>query len=82
MRDDTRKVIIFLVGLLLVSIFTILGTVAFFEAQAGMVPFIRNVIITDIVFIVLFVVWVKVNRNYETIYKSKMEHELEHGKER
>ncbi len=80
MRQDIRKVVIFFVGLLLVSVFTVIGTVAFFGAEK--VAFVRNVIITDIMFAVLFVVWVKVNKNYETIYKSEIEHDVGHGREK
>ena len=80
MRQDIRKAVIFFVGLLLVSIFTVIGTVAFFGAEK--VAFVRNVVITDIMFAVLFVVWVKVNKNYETIYKSEIEHDVGHGREK
>ena len=66
MKQNVRKAVIFVVGLLLVSIFTMIGTVAFFVVEKA--AFARNVIITDILFAILFVVWVKVNKNYETIY--------------
>ncbi|HLD97221.1 MAG TPA: hypothetical protein VI934_02660 [Candidatus Nanoarchaeia archaeon] len=80
MKQNVRKAAIFLVGLLLVSIFTIIGTVAFFGVEKT--SFVRNVIITDILFAVMFVVWVKVNKNYETIYKSGIKHDVEHGREK
>ena len=80
MTPGTRKVIIFFAGLLLVSIFTALGTIAFFQAQ--IISFIRNVIITDAVFIVLFTIWVKVNKGYETIYKSELAHKHENAEEK
>ncbi len=80
MKQSVRKAVIFFVGLLLVSIFTVIGTVAFFGV--GKVSFARNVIITDILFAILFVIWVKVNKNYETIYKSEIKHDVEHGREK
>ena len=80
MTPGTRKVIIFFVGLLLVSIVTALGTIAFFQAQ--IISFIRNVIITDAVFVVLFTIWVKVNKGYEAIYKSELAHKHENAEEK
>ena len=79
MKRNIRKAVIFVVGLLLVSVFTIIGTIAFGVEKPA---FVRNVIITDILFAVLFVVWVKVNKNYETIYKSGIEHDVGHGREK
>ena len=81
MRVDTRrKILLFFFGLLLVSIFTALGTLAFFGPQ--IISFVRNIIITDAIFIALFIVWAKVNKGYEAIYKSELshKHELEEEK--
>ena len=81
MRAATRrKILLFLFGLLLVSILTALGTIAFMGAQ--IIPFIRNVIITDGIFIALFVIWARVNKGYETIYKSELAHEHGHAEEK
>ena len=80
MTPDMRKLVIFFVGLLFVSILTVLGTIAFFQAQ--IISFIRNVIITDAVFAVLFTIWVKVNKGYETIYKSELAHKHENAEEK
>ena len=76
MRVNTRrKIRFFFFGLLVVSILTALGTIAFIGAHV--IGFLRNIIITDGIFIVLFVIWAKVNKGYETIYKSELAHKHE-----
>lgn len=67
-KDTKKRTLIFLFGLTLVSFLTVVGTLAFFEANLPL--YIRNVIITDVIFVVLYAVWIKLHKGYETIYKS------------
>ena len=74
-KDTKKRILIFLFGLTLVSFLTIAGTLAFFEAN--LLLYIRNVIITDVIFVALYAVWIKLHKGYETIYKSGLELEGE-----
>ncbi|MBI2581424.1 hypothetical protein HYV85_06520 [Candidatus Woesearchaeota archaeon] len=67
-KDTKKRILIFLFGLTLVSFLTIIGTLAFFEAD--LYDFVRNIVITDMVFVILYVVWIKLHKGYETIYRS------------
>ena len=81
MRADTqRKIVLFFVGLLLVSILTALGTIAFIGPHAT--SFVRNIVITDTIFVALFTVWAKVNKDYEASYKSELSHKHEQEEEK
>ena len=81
MRVNTRrKILLFFFGLLVVSILTALGTIAFIGAHV--ITFLRNIIITDGIFVVLFIIWAKVNKGYETIYKSELAHKHENAEEK
>ena len=81
MRADVkRKIVLFFFGLFLVSILTALGTIAFIGPHAT--SFVRNIVITDVIFIALFTVWAKVNKNYEASYKSELSHEHEQEEEK
>ncbi len=72
MRKDTiRRILVFFGGLVIVTFATIIGTLAFLEPKILLL--IRNVVITDIVFIILYVVWIKLHKGYETMYKSGLE---------
>ena len=64
-----RKILVFFFGLLLVSFLTVVGTVAFFN-EVAIVAFVRNILILDAVFVVMYIAWIKLHRGYETIYKS------------
>ncbi len=75
-KGTTRKIAAFFIGLLVVSLLTVLGSLAFFSA-ADLLAVIRTVLITDAVFIVLYVVWIKLHKGYETIYKSGLKIEEE-----
>lgn len=70
-----RKILLFFFGLVAVSILTMVGTVAFMGSHVQ--SFVRNIAITDIVFVALFVIWAKVNKGYEDSYKSELSHEHE-----
>lgn len=70
-----RNIIAFFVGLLIVSFLTAVGSLAFFSADLPVV--LRNVIITDAVFIALYIVWIRLHKGYEQIYKSGLELEEE-----
>ena len=74
-KDAKKRILIFLFGMMLVSFLTVIGTLAFFEANLPL--FIRNIIITDLAFVVLYVVWIKLHKGYETMYKSGLEMEEE-----
>ncbi len=75
-KGTTRKIAAFFIGLLIVSLLTVVGSLAFFSA-ADLLAVIRTVLITDAVFIVLYVVWIKLHKGYETIYKSGLKIEEE-----
>lgn len=64
-----RKILVFFFGLLLVSLLTVVGTVAFFN-DVAIAAFVRNVLILDAFFVVLYIAWIKLHKGYETIYKS------------
>ena len=70
-----RKVIAFFIGLLIVSFLTAVGSLAFFSAELAVV--LRNIAITDAIFIALYTVWIRLNRGYEQMYKSGLELEEE-----
>ena len=81
MRGDAkRKILLFFFGLFLVSILTALGTIAFIGPHAT--SFVRNIVITDAIFIALFTVWAKVNKDYEASYKSELSHTHEREEEK
>lgn len=70
-KETKRRIATFFIGLALVTFVTIIGTLAFFEAN--LLLYIRNVIVTGIVFVVLYAVWIKLHKGYETMYKSGLE---------
>ncbi|MBI2176709.1 hypothetical protein HYU40_05205 [Candidatus Woesearchaeota archaeon] len=75
-KETKKKVAVFFIGLALVSILTAAGSLAFFSAS-DMLAIIKNVFITDAIFIALYVAWVRLHKGYETIYKSGLELEQE-----
>ncbi|MBI2143267.1 hypothetical protein HYU20_02910 [Candidatus Woesearchaeota archaeon] len=74
-KETKRKAITFFVGILIVSFLTVVGSLAFFSADLAVV--LRNIVITDIIFVILYTVWVKLHKGYETMYKSGLELEEE-----
>ena len=70
-----RKVIAFFIGLLIVSFLTMVGSLAFFSADLAVV--LRNVVITDAAFMALYMLWIKLHKGYEKMYKSGLELEEE-----
>ena len=75
MQKETKtKIAVFFIGLLLVSFLTVAGSLAFFSA-VNLLAVIRNVFITDAIFIALYVVWIRLHKGYEQIYKSRLEFE-------
>ena len=77
MKKETKKrLAAFFIGLLLVSLLTSVGSLAFFSS-ANLLAVIRNVLITDVIFIGFYVVWIKLHKGYETIYKSGLKFEEE-----
>ena len=73
MQKATRqKMVVFFVGLLTVSFLTMAGSLAFFSAEdLGVV--LRNVVITDVIFMTLYMFWIKLHKGYEKTYKSAFE---------
>ena len=72
-KDTKKRILIFLFGLLVVSFLTIIGTLAFFTSD--LYDFVRNIVITDLIFIIFYTVWLKLHKGYETMYKSGLESE-------
>lgn len=70
-KDTIRRILIFLGGLVIVSFLTVIGTLAFLEPKIPLL--VRNIVITDVMFIILYVVWIKLHKGYETMYKSGLE---------
>lgn len=70
-KETKRRIAIFFIGLALVTFMTIIGTLAFFEAKV--LYFIRNVAFTDVVFVALYALWIRLNRGYEAMYKSGLD---------
>ena len=74
MRKETKsKTVSFIIGAAIVSLVTTFGTLAFFEAD--IYEFVRNIVITDAFYIGLYVVWIRLHKNYETMYKSGLKEE-------
>ena len=67
--ETKKKIAVFFIGLLLVSFITVVGSIAFFSAD-NLFVVARNVLITDFMFGVLYVLWIKLHKDYEQIYKS------------
>lgn len=74
-KATKRKMAVFFVGLLIVSFLTIIGSLAFFAADPAVV--LRNVAITDAAFMALYMLWIRLNKGYERMYKSGLELEEE-----
>ena len=74
-KATKRKVIVFFIGLLIVSFLTMVGSLAFFAADPAVV--LRNIAITDAIFIALYTLWIKLHKGYEKMYKSGLELEEE-----
>lgn len=70
-KDTTRQILIFFGGLIIVTFVTIFGSLAFLEPKILLL--VRNVAITDVVFVILYAVWIKLHKGYETMYKSGLE---------
>jgi hypothetical protein len=59
-----------IVGLVLVSITTSIITLAFFAPTP--LKFVINIVGMNSVFIIAYLVWKRINKNYEKIYKSTL----------
>ena len=75
MKPEKRKRLVLFSGLTLVSFLSVVGTLAFFKQ--ALLGVLRNILITDVIFIVLYIIWVKVHKGYEGMYKSGLEFEEE-----
>jgi len=56
------------VGLVIVSVLTIVATLAFFGQSLPRL--VRNIVITDLIFTALYIAWLNANKGYEGIYKA------------
>ncbi len=70
-KDTIRRILVFFGGLIIVTFVTIFGSLAFLEPKILLLA--RNVVITDVVFVILYAVWIKLHKGYETMYKSGLE---------
>lgn len=75
-KETKRRVAAFFIGIVLVSLLTAAGSLAFFSAS-NLLAIIKSVFITDAVFIALYVIWIRLHKGYEQIYKSGLELEQE-----
>jgi hypothetical protein len=73
MAKVRRRAIQIFIGEGIITVLTIMGTLAFLES--GVPHIIRNVIITDILFLIAFFIWVKLFSNYEQMYKQGLKEE-------
>ena len=72
-EDVRRRGIQLLIGELIVTFLTIIGTLAFLKS--GKFEIIRNIIIVDIIFVAAYIIWIKLFGHYEKIYKFGMQEE-------
>lgn len=72
-KETKRRLISFLIGAIVVAMVSVFGTLAFLEAD--LYDFVRNIVITDFFYIGLYVVWIKLHKNYETMFKSGLDEE-------
>ncbi len=63
-----------LLGEGLVTAITAIVTLAFFEKN-NLMTIARNVIIFDLVFLLIYILWLKLFGNYEKIYKAGLKDE-------
>ena len=74
-KENKKRLIIFLVGIVIATFVSVFVTLAFFDAN--MFVFIRNIIITNAVFIALNMVWIRLHKRYEKMYRSSLDSEEE-----
>ncbi len=72
--ENKKRLLSFIIGVMIVSLVTVLGTLAFFE-KVKLYVFLRNIVVTDLAYIGLYVVWIKLHKNYERMYKFSMKEE-------
>lgn len=75
-KGTKRKVVVFFIGLALVTLLTAAGSLAFFSAS-NTLAIVKSIFVTDAIFIALYVIWVRLHKGYEEIYKSGLELEGE-----
>ncbi|MBI2137208.1 hypothetical protein HYU12_01670 [Candidatus Woesearchaeota archaeon] len=71
--DVKRRGLQLLIGELIVTFLTIIGTLAFLKN--GKFEIIRNIIIVNLIFVAAYITWIKLFGNYEKIYKSGIQEE-------
>lgn len=71
--DVKRRGLQLLIGELIVTFLTIIGTLAFLKN--GKFEIIRNIIIVNLIFVAAYIIWIKLFGNYEKIYKSGIQEE-------
>lgn len=72
-KDTKKRVVGFIVGAVIVTLVSSFGTMAFF--QPDLYDYVRNIVITDVAYVGLYIVWIRLHKNYETMYKSSLEEE-------
>ncbi len=70
-HSKRRRAVQIFIGEVAATIIALLGTLAFFESSA--VTIVRNVLIIDLLFIVAYIVWIKLFSDYEKMYKSGLD---------
>ena len=68
MAEVKRKAIQIFIGEVIVTIITLIVTLSFITSSFGII--IRNVIIANILFVIVYFIWLKLFGHYEKIYKS------------
>ncbi len=73
MKSETKKrLMITFTGMVLATFVSVFVTFAFFD-YANPYSFIRNLVITNAVFIILNLIWIKLHKRYGDMYKSGVE---------
>lgn len=67
------KLLHIFIGEAIVTVMTALVTLAFFESKP--LTIVRNVIIFNIIFLLIYILWLKLFGNYEKIYKAGLQDE-------
>lgn len=67
------RIISFLIGASIVTLITVMVTLAYLDKKPF--SFIRNIVITNAIFVALNFIWIKLHKGYEVMYKSGLNEE-------
>jgi hypothetical protein len=67
MKHLKAKAVQILIGEGIVTFVTIIVTLAFLESNGAEI--LRNIIVVDVLFLVIYVLWIKLFGSYEKMYK-------------